>query len=156
MSVVSLKFVLIVLGSLVLFYLINPKYRSVFLALLSVLFIATYTYTGLVYVVIFSLFNYYFGLLLSRNKSVTAVFRTGIAVNISQLILLRYASFAIDPFIHLLNNDINFTRIAEVIGPLGISYFTLQGIGYLINVKMGWEKSERNFVDFFLYIIYFR
>ncbi|OQB59652.1 MAG: Peptidoglycan O-acetyltransferase [Bacteroidetes bacterium ADurb.Bin145] len=155
MSVVSLKFVLIVLGSLGLFYLINPRYRSVFLALLSVLFIATYTYTGLVYVVIFSLFNYCFGLLLSRNKSVKAVFRTGIAVNILQLILLRYASFAIDPFIHLLNNDINFTRIAEVIGPLGISYFTLQGIGYLINVKMGWEKSERNFVDFLLYIIYF-
>jgi len=75
MSVVSLKFVLIVLGSLGLFYLINPRYRSVFLALLSVLFIATYTYTGLVYVVIFSLFNYCFGLLLSRNKSVKAVFR---------------------------------------------------------------------------------
>ena len=39
--------------------------------------------------------------------------------------------------------------------PFGISYFTLQGIGYLINVKMGWEKPERNFVNFLLYIIFY-
>jgi D-alanyl-lipoteichoic acid acyltransferase DltB (MBOAT superfamily) len=155
MSIVSIKYVLFVLGSLVLFYLIKPRFRNIFLALLSCVFIAAYTYTGLAYVLLFSLFNYYIGLLLSRTKSIVPIFRTGIAINLLQLVLLRYASFAIDPFIHLLNSDIHIARIAEVIVPLGISYFTLQGIGYLINVKMGWEKPERNYIDFLLYIIYF-
>ena len=32
---------------------------------------------------------------------------------------------------------------------------TLQGIGYLINVNLGWEKPEKNFIKFLLYITFF-
>jgi len=31
----------------------------------------------------------------------------------------------------------------------------MQGIGYLVNVKMGWEKPETRFPDFFLYIAFY-
>jgi D-alanyl-lipoteichoic acid acyltransferase DltB (MBOAT superfamily) len=68
---------------------------------------------------------------------------------------LRYASFAVDPLLHLLNLDIQVSKLSDIIVPIGISYFTLQGIGYIINIKMGWEKPERKFLDFLLYITFF-
>lgn len=155
MSIVSFRFVLIVTGVLAVFYLLNPKHRNIFIALLSCGFIATYTYVGLAYAVLFATFNYYTGLLLSRTESVKTVFRAGIIINIFQLVLLRYATFAIDPFVQLLNVDFQFSIVSKIVVPIGISYYTLQGIGYLINIKMGWEKPERNFIDFLVYITYF-
>lgn len=155
MNIVSFKYVLVVAAVIIVFYLLRPKYRNISLAIISCGFIASYTYLGLIYVVLFTLFNFYFGIVLSHTKSPNLVFRTGIVVNLLQLILLRYATFAIDPFVNLPGADFHFSRIAEIIIPIGISYFTLQGIGYLVNVKMGWEKPERNFIDFLLYITFF-
>jgi D-alanyl-lipoteichoic acid acyltransferase DltB (MBOAT superfamily) len=34
-------------------------------------------------------------------------------------------------------------QISKIIIPLGVSFFTLQGIGYLFNIKLGWEKPEK-------------
>ena len=63
--------------------------------------------------------------------------------------------FRSDPVFEALNSTIAVSKLSEIIVPLGISYFTLQGIGYLINVKMGWEKPEKNFLIFLLYIIFY-
>ncbi len=155
MNIVSLKYIFFITVAAGLYYFLKPKYRPVFLGLLSCGFIATYTYFGLIYVILFSLINYYLGLFLSHEKLGKLTFRIGLFFNILQLTLLRYATFAIDPFIHLLNEELYVSRIAEIIAPIGISYFTLQGIGYLINIKMGWEKPERSFMHFLLYISFF-
>jgi D-alanyl-lipoteichoic acid acyltransferase DltB (MBOAT superfamily) len=155
MNIISFKFVLIVALAVVLFYFLKPKYRKLYLVLLSCGFIASYTWLGLGYIIIFTVFNYYTAIILSRTKSVRLIFRIGIAVNLLQLIMLRYASFAVDPFISLLGGGFHVSKISEFIVPLGISYFTLQGIGYIINVKMGWEKPERNFFHLLLYITFF-
>ena len=42
-----------------------------------------------------------------------------------------------------------------IIVPVGISFFTLQGIGYLINIYKGWEKVENNFIQFYLFIVFY-
>jgi D-alanyl-lipoteichoic acid acyltransferase DltB (MBOAT superfamily) len=70
-------------------------------------------------------------------------------------LILKYASFALDPIFRIFNSNLYISRLSEIIIPLGISFFTLQGIGYLINVKMGWEKPERKFFNFLLYIIFY-
>jgi alginate O-acetyltransferase complex protein AlgI len=38
---------------------------------------------------------------------------------------------------------------------VGVSYFILQGIGYLMNINLGWEKPERNFLHFLLYNVFY-
>ena len=50
----------------------------------------------------YALVNYFIGkkIPLARNK--VFLYRTGIIINLAQLILLKYASFSIDPLIHLL------------------------------------------------------
>lgn len=155
MDIISLKFVILTIASVFIFYLINYKYRIAYLAILSCGFIASFNYLLLPYIIVYTLINYFIGLKLPDSKNKVALFRIGVIFNISQLVLLKYASFALDPFFQIFNSNIQISKLAEIIVPVGISYFTLQGIGYLINVKMGWEKPERKFQDFLLYITFF-
>ena len=152
MQITSQYYILLSFVSIFIYYLLNKRYRVLFLALLSGAFIATYSYILLLYVLAFTLVNYLIGLRLPDSARKKTLYLTGIVFNVLQLILL---SFTINPTLHLLHVDLDLTIIAKVIVPLGVSYFSLQGIGYLISLKMGWEKPEKNFADFLLYIIFF-
>jgi D-alanyl-lipoteichoic acid acyltransferase DltB (MBOAT superfamily) len=155
MDVISIQFILLSILSAVVFYLLNHKYRAAYLSLVSLGFIATHNYYLVAYVLVYALVNYSIGLKIPLSKNKTRLYRIGIILNLGQLILLKYASFSIDPLFELFGSSLVVSRLAEIIVPLGISYFTLQGIGYVINVKMGWEKPESNFFDFLLYITWF-
>ena len=155
MNVISAEFALLTIAAAIIYYLLNHKYRTVYLAILSSAFIASYNYILLPYIIVYSLTNYFIGLKIPNSKQKMVLYRSGILINVIQLVVINYASFTIDPLFQLFNSDIQVSKLSEIIVPLGISYYTLQGIGYLINIKMGWEKPEKNFPDFFLYIIFF-
>jgi len=155
MEIISVLYAILSILAIYGFYLLNPKYRIVYLTILSCCLIASYHHYLLIYVIIFSLLNYIIGIKIPDSPHKTTLFRIGIIFNLLQLILLKYASFAIDPFFQLFNSKIHISKLSELIIPLGISYFTLQGIGYLINVKMGWEKPEKKLFNFILYIIFY-
>ncbi len=154
MEVTSIIYIIAALISVFIFYLLKSSYRTIFLVLLSCGFIVTYSYLLLVYVLAYALFNFFLARKISVSTKNKALFRTGIFVNLTQLIVLRYASFAIDPVFQAFNSDFYLSALSNIILPLGISYYTLQGIGYLINVKMKWEKPEESFADFLLYIVF--
>jgi len=155
MDIASFKFTFLALLAVLIFYLLNKKYKVGYLVLLSLSFIASFNYYILIYVVAYSLVNYFLGIALSTSNHKTALFRAGIVFNLVQIIILNYASFAIDPVLRIFNSHVEVTNLSKIIVPVGISYFTLQGIGYLINVKMKWEMPERNILNFLLYIIFF-
>jgi len=155
MEITSIIFIAIAIICAFIYYLLNNKLRVSFLVLMSCGFIATYSYILLVYVLFYAAFNFFVAKRIRNSTHGKTLYRIGIFVNLTQLIVLRYATFAIDPVIHLFNSDINISGISRIIIPLGISYYTLQGIGYLINVKMKWEEPEENFLSFLLYICFF-
>jgi D-alanyl-lipoteichoic acid acyltransferase DltB (MBOAT superfamily) len=155
MEIVSLKFAVLSVVSIFIYYLLDHKYRAGFLAVLSCAFIASYSYILLIYIIIYALVNYFIGLYLPGLKNKKALFTFGIIINLTQLLVLRYASFTIDPLFHICNCNVHVANLSKIIIPIGISYFTLQGIGYLINLKMGWEKPEKQFIPFLLYIVFY-
>jgi D-alanyl-lipoteichoic acid acyltransferase DltB (MBOAT superfamily) len=155
MEIISIQYAIISIICGIIFYFLNHKFRIPYLAILSCGFVASYSYFLLIYILIYTLANFYIALKIPTSKHNKGLYLTGIILNLSQLILLKYASFAIDPLLRILNNDLAVSKLSDIIMPVGISYFTLQGIGYIVNVKMGWEKPEKNFLNFFLYIIFF-
>ncbi|MFH0755872.1 MAG: MBOAT family O-acyltransferase [Bacteroidota bacterium] len=155
MEITSLFFILLFFVSIFIYYLLGHRYRALFLTILSYLYIATFSVNLFLYVFFYSLVNYVIGMGLSTSKYKNLVFRIGIIINLSQLILLQYASFAINPVFQMLHISWDATILSGIIVPIGISFFTLQGIGYLINIQLGWEKPERNFIHFLLYIGFF-
>jgi alginate O-acetyltransferase complex protein AlgI len=155
MEITSIYFILFSTISIFIFYLLNPKYRIIYLTLLCCCFIVSYSYFLLIYVITFSLINYYFGIKIYVSKLKRTLLRTGIAFNLVQLLILKYASFTIDPIFKAFGSNYVVSRISEIIVPVGISFFTLQGMGYLINISRGWEKPERSFLHFLLYISFY-
>jgi alginate O-acetyltransferase complex protein AlgI len=155
MEITSIYFILFSTISIFIFYLLNPKYRIIYLTLLCCCFIISYSYFLLIYVITFSLLNYYFGIKIYVSKLKKTLLRIGIAFNLVQLVVLKYASFTIDPIFKVFGSNYVVSRISEIIVPVGVSFFTLQGIGYLINISRGWEKPEKSFLHFLLYISFY-
>ena len=155
MEITSSIFILLSILAVFAYYLLKQKHRILFLTLLSCGFIATYSHNLLLYVLVYTLINYYIGIKLPDSKRKKLLFTTGLVINLTQLILLRYVSFTIGPLFQLLHISLDASAISRFIIPVGVSYFTLQGIGYLININMGWEKPERNLLHFLLYNIFF-
>lgn len=155
MEVTSLLFILASTLAVFVYYLLKPRYRILFLILLSFGFIATYSYKLLIYVTGYTLMNYLIGIRIQEVKGKRALFIFGIVLNLSQLVLLKYVDFTIEPVLHLFKMNTDLSSISRIIVPIGVSYFTLQGLGYLINLNFGWEKPERKFLHFLLYMIFF-
>jgi len=109
----------------------------------------------MVYVIFYTGINYFTGIYISDSPFKKTVFRTGIIVNLLLICLLKYYDFTINPVLNLFGLDINIGTISKIIVPIGISYLTLQGIGYLINIYFGWEKPERNFIYLLLYLSFY-
>jgi len=155
MDIISIEFAGLTIGSALIYYLLNDRFKNIYLAILSCAFIAMFNLLLLPYVLAYAVFNYFIGLKLPVAKNKLLLYRLAIAINLGQLILLKYASFSIDPLFSLININFNLSVLSRIIVPIGISYFTLQGIGYVMNINKGWEQPEKNFPDFLLYIIFF-
>ena len=155
MDVTSLYFISFSVISIFIYYLLRNEYRVLFLTLLSCAFIATFSYILLIFVLAYSLINYFIGLKIPDTRFKKLLFITGIVFNLTQLLLLKYVTFTINPVLELLNISLDLSVISSIIIPVGVSFFTLQGIGYLINVNLGWDKPEKNYLHLLLYISFF-
>ena len=106
--------------------------RNVFLAFRSLVF---YAFGQLVYLPLFLasiLINYISGLLLSgkfrRSRLILAL---AVILNLGILCVFKYTDFLIVNINSLLGTAIPLTRIVL---PIGISFFTFQGLSYTIDV----------------------
>lgn len=149
MEIISLQFALLAIISGFLYYIVDPKFRVIYLIVLSAAFICTLSIGLILYVVLYSVFNYFIGIYINISNSKNLFFRIGLIANVLQLIILRYLP------VHNEIIGLNLSIIHEIILPFGVSYFTLQGIGYLYNIKIGRENPEKSFQNFLLYIIFY-
>jgi alginate O-acetyltransferase complex protein AlgI len=72
----------------------------------------------------------------------------GIAANLGLLVYFKYLGFFAASLNQLLHS--NFP-VPEIVLPLGISFFTFQGISYLIDVYRGTIAAQSSFWRFFMY-----
>ena len=88
-------------------------------------------------------FNYGAGVLIGHSVSQRKSLTTGaIAVNLIFLIYFKYANFFVDNLNHLTGSA---WTLANVVLPLGISFFTFTQIAYLVDTAQG-KVKEFNFV----------
>jgi len=80
-----------------------------------------------------------------------------ILLNLGILIFRKYFLFVlfnINRVFALLHISIQIPQISFAL-PLGISFYTLQAVGYLIDVGRGQYKAEKNFAKFVLFMTFF-
>lgn len=141
---------------LLLYYLVPKQLRNSILFLGSLVFFA---WGGVSYslILIFSiLLNYLVGLLISKTQVPRLILGVGVAINLSLLIVFKYANFIIAN----INEVISIFKIPlinnpTILLPIGISFYTFQAISYLIDIYRGTCSVQRNVVKLGLYISLF-
>ncbi|MFC2071737.1 MBOAT family O-acyltransferase [Chloroflexota bacterium] len=99
-------------------------------------------------------FNYAIGIILTNQKASNhqkLIVISGITINILLLGYYKYANFFIDNANAIFNGDFSLNII---ILPLGISFFSIQQIAYLVDTYRG-EIGKHNFIDYCLFIAFF-
>ncbi|MGP1457981.1 MAG: MBOAT family O-acyltransferase [Treponema sp.] len=84
-------------------------------------------------------------------------FLLALLLNIALLFVLKYSAFFINfanDFNRLVGLERRFEHLSLFV-PLGISFYTLSVLGYLIDIYWGSYKSERNFINYSIFAGYF-
>lgn len=104
--------------------------------------------------------NYAAGLLLSRTEDAQnrrLIVGVAVALNLSILGFFKYYGFFLEELGSILIN-LGIERdlpLMEIILPVGISFFTFQGISYVVDVYRREVAAVRSPIDLFLYISFF-
>lgn len=78
-------------------------------------------------------------------------------VNLAILFVFKYYGFTIN----FLNKILGFVGVSlnlpliNVLLPVGISFYTFQALGYIVDVYRGEIKAERNFINYALFVSFF-
>lgn len=139
------------------YYLIRRELRNGFLLAMSLLFYAVGE-PSFVWVMIGSIAtNYLLGLLLNRTRDSGKLLRrlslaVAVIIDLSILFMYKYYDFAVTNINGLFSANIPLRHIAL---PIGISFFTFQGMSYILDVFMGKAKVQKNPLYVALYIALF-
>ncbi len=151
-------FVLVFLPLLLLLYFLCPNRfmwgRNGILVLFSLIF---YSFGGIKYTALLLLsvlINYVgaLGIAFFHRKGLRrAVMILSVSLNLGLLGWFKYAAFGAS----VINSLGGGLTVPEVVLPLGISFYTFQGMSYLLDIYMGTQKVQKNPLLVLLYIILF-
>ena len=158
MNITSINFVLFIILVLGVYYFLPQRPQNYWLLLASYAFIVTWDWGFAITLGVVSTVNYLIALRLRVNgQGQNGLFWMGIGFNILALVFFRASSFFL-PQLEALLGSLGISTEAgglKIIIPLGLSYYVLQAISYLVDVYRGQLKAESDLVDFALYLAYF-
>ena len=129
------------------------RWQNLLLAVASLIF---YAFGNLHYVPLFLgsvLLNWLAGVLLSgRFQRSRAVLAVSVALNLGILCIYKYTDFLLQNL--SLIPGVSLQPVGLLL-PIGISFFTFQGMSYVIDTYRRPESGTRSFLDVLLYISFF-
>lgn len=133
----------------------SNEWRKAWLLACSMFFYAAWDwrFLGLVFFVILN--TYVTTLAIAATKEDArrdAILATGITISLGVLAFFKYYNFFIVSIADILPMP---ARIASIILPIGISFYTFHSLSYMIDTHRGKIVPTRNFVDVALYILFF-
>ena len=183
MTFIDFEFGLFLLLGVLLFYVCPVKHRWKILLLISVIFYAIASVKYLPFIFVTSLTVWLGGrkmgerwqqldqriaegdvdrkekkvLKEAAKKDCKKVMLLVLVLNLAVLCVVKFTKFFIGPinhFLAVLGGSESFTA-ADIIVPLGISYYTFSALSYLLDVYWKRVSYEKNYFRFLLYLIYF-
>jgi alginate O-acetyltransferase complex protein AlgI len=153
----SLLFLFLFLPAVLALYYVSPwRIKNLILFLSSLVFYAWGEPVYIVIMLLSTITDYGFGLLLSRPKLTTIqrkwIVVSSVVINLGLLSYFKYADFLIQNINELLGTHIPLTDLPL---PIGISFYTFQSMSYIIDVYRGTSKAQRNWIDFGTFVALF-
>lgn len=134
------------------YYLVPKPAKNMFLLICSLFF---YAWGEPVYVLIMLAsiaYNYLFGMFIANTRQDKLWMIISVVVNLLVLGVFKYSGFFIENIDRVIPNLLHVPDIAL---PIGISFYTFQGMSYCIDVYRDKEMVQKNPVNLALYIAMF-
>ncbi len=155
----SIRYLFLFLPIVFIIYFLINKYRyyncaKTFLLAASIFFYGSYKWEYVYILVCSTLFNYAVSMLFRTNindrlKKASIVF--AVAGNVGLLLFFKYFNLIHDVFLYY---DWHYLDTLKIVIPLGISFFTLQQLSYIIDCYKG-EIKKYNLLDYSLFVAFF-
>ena len=158
MNITSSHFVIYAVVILGVYYFLPRRPQNYWLLLASYAFVVTWDWQFAIALGVITTVNYLIALRLRVNdQGRRGLLWAGIGFNLLVLVFFRAANFFLPQLETLLGSLGISTETGglQILVPLGLSYYVLQAISYLVDVYRGQLKAEFDFVDFALYFAYF-
>ena len=139
-------------------YLLAPRYRWILLLLTSYIFYAWWRPEYLLLLVAVTLIAYCAGLLLVRvSRARRVVLPIFVLLNLAPLLVYKYLGFFAEAVSSLLGaaGAASVLPVPDLVLPLGISFFTFQSLGYVLDVYRNAHPPERHLGYFALFVAFF-
>ncbi len=147
-------YILLFISVLAYYFFIPHKWRSLFLLLLSLLFIACYNIQYACYFLFNIILVYRAGIFIEKENNKKIILQFVLIWLIGNICFFKYTEVlfnAIERSGPSLNSSISFP---EIILPLGFSYITFRLIHYIVEVYRK-NMPRGSFIDFALYVLFF-
>ncbi|WP_226998326.1 MBOAT family O-acyltransferase [Fusobacterium pseudoperiodonticum] len=152
MSFTTFEFLIFLVFLFPMYFLIPQKLQKFILLIFNFYYISFYKIEFLYFILGISTIFYISGILLEkyRKKSILifSIFCTS-----GILIYLKFFSYLLEK-LHIQSIVLN-SIASKLYLPLGISFYTLQGIAYIVHIYKNKYQVEKNFIDFLLYMTFF-
>ena len=180
MSYTSTTYLVFFLGAVLLCYSITPKrYKWIVLLLSSYAFYFLSSRKLIVFLIVTTVSVYAAGLILTKiqdrfdaakgslskeekkqlkgiiNRKKKWVVTFAVIINFGLLALLKYYNFLGSELNRLLEGSAFSFPHFKILLPLGISFYTLQAIGYVVDVYRGKYRGEKNLGKIALFLAFF-
>ena len=158
MTITSSNYILFTALAIGVYYFLSRRMQNNWLLLVSYIFIITWDWKFAIVLGVITTINFLIAPQLRINdQGRRGLLWLGIGVNVSALLLFRAANFFLLELEAVLGSFDISTQAGglKILIPLGLSYYVLQAISYLVDVYRGQVKAEASFVDFALYLAYF-
>lgn len=150
----------------VLYFIIPQKFQKLWLLLASYYFYMSWNPKYIVLILFVTIVTFTGGIVLQSlgekdNDAKTLGRKICLAGSISANLLLLFFFKYADMAIGYLNKLLGIFHVEMIdkrfdyVLPVGISFFTFQAIGYVIDVYRGETKAEKNFIQYALFIAFF-
>lgn len=181
MSIISLKFAVFLVAIVLLYFVMPKKIRWIVLLLGSYIYYFLSSAELSIFLIITTVSIYLATLYMNKidiktkdncsgkekdvrkklkekaKKDKKIILILTIIINFGILSVLKYGNFIsenLNRIIHLFSNNVSIP-LREIVLPLGISYYTLQAISYVVDVYRGKYNAEKNFGKVALFLSFF-
>jgi alginate O-acetyltransferase complex protein AlgI len=157
MTVTSAIFLLAAIAAALLWHWLPEKLRKYWLLVVSLGFLATWSWKFILVLGVLTLVNYQLGLFAHpKNPRSRRWVVAGIVIDILALFVFKYSNFYLPEAQKLLASlGLPLSDGFQILLPVGLSFLVVQWISYLVDVGNQMLPPQRDLVKFSLYAFYF-
>jgi alginate O-acetyltransferase complex protein AlgI len=138
----------------------DRAWQNRLLLIASYIFYGAWSWKFLLLLLLTTVMDYACGLLIAQAPSAARkrlIMLASVSVNLSVLAIFKYFGFFVAETAAFLEG-IGFRAslpVLEIVLPVGISFYTFQSIGYVVDVYRGKVQAARNLLEYALYVAFF-